>query len=301
MIVEFAFGEAGDESKGTLGIALPLLGGEARVAIGGPVEPAGREGGVSLWRGSGSLVGIARLEPGHDLENATIQAYAGILRAARGLNLYRIWNCVPRINASEPGGIENYHAFCRGRSLAFEAAFGSGFARSLPAASAVGTDDSELSVAFVAGSGTPRHIENPAQVPAYEYPVEHGPRPPSFARATVVDSGATLDVFVSGTSAVVGHETVAPNDTLAQLDCTFENLRLISGACGLGDRLGSGAGCRRHFRVYLRNASDLAAVARRVEAGILSPGDGVSYLGADICRAALNVEIEVAVRGAERI
>jgi hypothetical protein len=301
MIVEFAFGDAGDESKGTLGIGLPLLGGEPRVAISGPVDPAGRDGDISLWRGAGCLVGFARVAPGSDLEGATGRIYAGILRASRGLNLYRIWNCVPRINAAGPGGLENYQAFCRGRSLAFESALGKGFSRSLSAASAVGTARDELTVAFLAGSGTPRHIENPAQVPAYEYPLEHGPRPPSFARASVVENGATQDVFVSGTSAVVGHETVAPNDTLAQLGSTFENLRLISAACGLGGRLGSGAGCRRHFKVYLRNPGDLAAVASRVEGAILSPGDSVSYLGADICRAALNVEIEVTVRGAERI
>jgi hypothetical protein len=38
-----------------------------------------------------------------------------------------------------------------------------------------------------------------------------------------------------------------------------------------------------------------------VRGSLLAPGDRVSYLGADICRAALNVEIEVAVRGADRI
>lgn len=301
MIVEFAFGGAGDESAGALGIALPLLGGEARAAVSGPVEPAGREWGVSLWRGEGGIVGIARIMPGFDLENATIQAYAGILRAARGMNLYRMWNWVPRINGAEPGGLENYHAFCRGRSRTFEASFGGGFSSSLPAASAVGTAADELTVAFLAGTAAPRHFENPAQVPAYEYPPEHGPRPPSFARATAVDSGALQDVFVSGTSAVVGHETVAPNDTLAQLECTFENLGLISRASGLGERLGTGPACRRHFSVYLRHPGDLAAVEARVRGALLSPGDRVSYLGADICRAALNVEIEVAVRGAERI
>ncbi len=300
MIVEFAFGDTGDASKGRLGIGLPLLGGEGRVPISGPVEPAGRQGGLSLWRGAGSIAGYARVGPGLDLESASMQLYADILRAAGGMNLYRIWNCVPRINAAGPGGLENYHAFCRGRSLAFEEGLGRGFAGKLPAASAVGTAGDELFVAFLAGSAPPRHVENPAQVPAYEYPAEHGPRPPSFARATAVEGPSGLDVYVSGTSAVVGHETVAPHDTLAQLECTLENLRLISRASGLGERLGTGRGCRRQFKVYLRNARDLAAVAPRVKERLLSPGDAVSYLRADICRAALNVEIEVAVRGADR-
>jgi len=246
-------------------------------------------------------VGFARSNPGGEIEAAAGQIYSGILEKTRGLNLYRVWNYVPHINGSGTGGLENYHAFCRGRSLAFEAALGADFPRSLPAASAVGTATDELTVAFLAGTRPVRHYENPAQVPAYEYPPEHGPRPPSFARATVVGDGPAQHVFVSGTSAVVGHETVAPHDTMAQLDCTLENLRLISLASGLGEHLGSGNGCERHFKVYLRNAGDISVLAPEMGRRILFPGDRVSYLCADICRAALNVEIEVAVRGAPRI
>jgi hypothetical protein len=301
MTVEFAFGDAGDLSAGAIGMGLPLLGGESRAPLARAVEPAGREAGLALWLGAGLTVGFARSEPGSEIEAATGRAYAAILRATAGLNLYRIWNCVPQINGTGPGGLENYHTFCRGRSLAFESALGAQFRRNLPAASAVGTSAPELTVAFLAGTRDVRHVENPAQVPAYEYPPEHGPRSPSFARATVVGDGNGIDVFVSGTSAIVGHETIAPHDTAGQLDCTFENLRLISLATGLGERFGSGSGGQRHFKVYLRHAGDLPAVALQMERRILSPGDRVSYLGADICRAALNVEIEVAVRGAERI
>jgi chorismate lyase/3-hydroxybenzoate synthase len=300
MTVKFAFGDAGDVSRGLLGFGLPLLGGVPRVAVAEGVEAAGIEGNIALWLGTGLMVGFARSSLGSELEAAAGQIYSGILDATHGLNLYRIWNCVPHINASGPNGLENYQAFCRGRSLAFESALGSGFPTKLPAASAVGTARDELTVAFMAGTRAVRHIENPAQVPAYEYPPEHGPRSPSFARATAVGDATAMDVFVSGTSAVVGHGTVAPHDTLGQLDCTFENLRLISVAAGLGERLGSGKDCQRHFKVYLRNPGDYAAVALQMERRIVAPGDKVTYLGADICRAALNVEIEVAVRGADR-
>jgi chorismate lyase/3-hydroxybenzoate synthase len=301
MTVEFAFGEAGDISKATLDIGLPLLKGEPRASLALAVEPGGSQGGLELWRGDGILVGYARSAPGSALEGATGRIYAGILQATHGLNLYRIWNCVPHINGTGPEGLENYQAFCRGRSLAFESALGNGFSKKLPAASAVGTARPELTVAFLAGTRPVQHFENPAQVPAYEYPPEHGPRAPSFARATVVGDDGRIDVFVSGTSAVVGHQTVAPNDTVGQLDCTFANLRLISVATGLGERFGSGRGCQRHFKVYLRNPGDLAAVSTEMERRILAAGDKVSYLGAEICRAALNVEIEVAVRGAAKI
>jgi hypothetical protein len=298
MTVEFAFGDAADASRGSIGLGLPLLGGDPREAVAREVEPAGAKGGVVLWAGNGTVAGLARSDEGPDLEGAARRLYAGILRATEGLHLHRIWNSVPRINAAGEDGLENYHAFCRGRSLAFESAWGRDFPSRLPAASAVGNAGGALTVVFLAGTAAARHIENPAQVPAYRYPAEHGPRPPSFARATVVGGAGQADVFVSGTSAVLGHETVAPNDTMAQLDCTFDNLRLISLAAGLGERLGSGPRCRRHFKVYLRNAPDFPAVEREMGRRMSVPGDRVSYLGADICRAALNVEIEVAVRGA---
>ncbi len=175
------------------------------------------------------------------LEEATRRLYSGLLDAAEGLHLYRIWNCVPSINPENAAGLENYRAFCRGRALAFEKAFGRDFARRLPASSAVGTAGGALTIVFLAGERPARHFENPAQVPAYEYPPEHGPRPPSFARATVVEAAPGLDAFISGTSAIMGHSTVAPHDTAGQLDCTLENLRLVFRACGLGPGAGPAA------------------------------------------------------------
>jgi chorismate lyase/3-hydroxybenzoate synthase len=298
-MVEFAFGDNADGSKDTLPIGLPLLAGASREPLGESLEVAHGEAGLRLWRGAGRMIGIACAEHGAAIETTTGQIYERLLKAAHGLHLYRIWNLVPQINAAAPGGLENYRAFCRGRSLAFELALGQGFTKNLPAASAVGTTGC-LTVAFLAGEATAQHFENPAQVPAYEYPQEYGPRPPSFARATVVEFPGGTDTFISGTSAVVGHETIAPNDTPRQLERTFDNLSLISTACGLGEHIGRGAAVDRHYKVYLRNPADLAAVAASMVQRILKPGDRVSYLGADICRSALNVEIEVAVRGAQR-
>jgi len=300
MTFSFAFGEPGDESRGTLGLGLPLLGGEAAEEVLGQAGRDGAGGVFSLWRGPAGLAGWARARPGDDLEGVAMRLYAQLLAHAQGLSLYRTWNCIPRINETGPGGLENYRAFCKGRSLAFEAALGRGFKRRLPASTAVGTAGADLTVVFLAGDRAACYLENPAQVPAYEYPAEHGPRPPSFARAALVEGAAGLDAFVSGTSAIRGHATVAPHDTRGQLDCTLENLRLVSRACGLGDGLGAGQG-GRHFKVYLRNPSDCPSVALEMERRVLAPGDRVSYLGADICRSALNVEIEASVRGASRI
>ena len=112
---------------------------------------------------------------------------------------------------------------------------------------------------------------------------------------------AGCDAFVSGTAAIVGHTTVAPGDTAAQLACTLDNLAAISRACGLGRDLGAGRSAARFFKVYLRHAADFAPVAAQLERALLGPGDEVTYLHADICRATLNIEIEATILGAPAI
>jgi hypothetical protein len=78
-----------------------------------------------------------------------------------------------------------------------------------------------------------------------------------------------------------------------QIACTLDNLRIISRACGLGERLGEGGEWQRHFKVYLRRAEDYEAAAKALEGTLLAPTDRVTWLRSDICRAALLIEIEV--------
>jgi enamine deaminase RidA (YjgF/YER057c/UK114 family) len=202
---------------------------------------------------------------------------------------------VPGINDDDAAGLENYRVFCRGRSLAFERRFGPGFSSMLPAASAVGGPAGSLTVVFAASRGVVRHLENPLQIPAYEYPNEYGPRAPSFARASIVTSRTGDTVFVSGTAAVRGHRTVAPNQTREQVLSTLENLAGISAACGLGPELARGGAARRHFKVYLRHEHEYAGMAELLESTLFVPTDTVSYVHADICRRDLNVEIEATI------
>ncbi|MBS0630537.1 MAG: hypothetical protein JSS11_01385 [Verrucomicrobia bacterium] len=273
-------------------IGLPVLAGEPVEQIFPHARPVGRRGALTLFQAGMWLLGAAKVDIRPGLEHAARQLYGDILDASRQLHLARIWNYVPDINAAGPAGLENYRAFCRGRSLAFEAHFGASFRQQLPAASAVGCHDGALTVIFAATPQAPRHLENPLQVPAYDYPPEHGPRPPSFARATVVPAPAGPTVFISGTAAIRGHATIAPGDLAHQLDCTLENLREISRACGLGPDLAAGPRRTRHFKVYLRHPADLAATAAFLHEHLLRPDDRVCYVQADICRASLCVEIE---------
>ncbi len=276
----------------------PWLAGATEDELLGGAVPAPSVDGLRLFERDGLLIGYGRAAAASaDLAGVTRILYARVLAAAKGRHLYRAWHFVPGINGVT-GGLEHYQAFCRGRSLAFEQAYGTGFERSLCAASAVGSEGADLELIFVAGTGRPRHVENPEQVPAYEYPAEHGPRPPSFARATIVTIGGRRYTFVSGTSSIKGHATVG-GGLLRQLDCTLDNLRLISKQAGAGDGLAVAPAGRRHFKVYLRNAADLAATRDTLERTLLHEDDRVVYLRADICRSALDVEIEATLVGAD--
>jgi chorismate lyase/3-hydroxybenzoate synthase len=268
------------ETRAGLRLPLPRLGGEARERIFGPVLSAGQAEGFHLYTSGDLLIGC------------TAAFYRRLLAAAQGKFIYRIWNYVPEINR-EKAGLENYRAFNAGRARAFAETFGPGYRQKLAAASAVGCEGSRLAAVFVAGAAPGRQFENPQQVPAYDYPPEHGASSPSFARATAAVAGGGRFLFISGTAAIIGHSTIAPEALDGQIDCTLENLRLINQASG-AESFGAG---RRHFKVYLRHAADLAGARARLEGSLLRPGDQVVWLQAHLCRAELRIEIEQTLAG----
>ncbi len=301
--LEFSFGAtaAGLQASSagtTLALPLPRLSGDISENIFSPVRPLTTCEGWSLWENDDVLVGCRTAAVRGPIAETTESIYTSLLRASSGRSLYRIWNYVPAINA-HVGGEENYRAFCAGRAQAFESAFGPSFSAMLPAASAVGCTGDSLCAIFVAGRLPGRRLENVEQIPAYLYPPEHGRRSPSFSRAMAVPDAARPLVFVSGTAAIKGHETVAPGDLSAQLDCTLDNLRLISRASGLGDNFSppGGAAVERHFKIYLRHRGDLAAARARLGQTLLRAGDHFIYLHSDICRSELLVEIEATIIG----
>jgi enamine deaminase RidA (YjgF/YER057c/UK114 family) len=281
-----------------LPVGLPVLAGEPDECVFPSARLIGRVGTFTLLEAGPWLLGTAASPVEPTYAGITTRLYTELLEAVGERHLCRIWNYVPDINAAGADGMENYRSFSIGRSLAFERRFGSNFSTFLPAGSAVGSEGGHLVVVFAANSLPPRHWENPEQVPAYEYPAAHGPRPPSFSRATAVSDGKRLDVFVSGTAAIKGHETVGLGDTRRQLAHTLDNLRSIFAVAGLGGDLRGGCADARHFKIYLRRADDLPIVAGMLAKELLRPDDHVSYLRADLCRAELEIEIEATILGA---
>jgi chorismate lyase/3-hydroxybenzoate synthase len=285
-----------DEVRARLRLPLARLGGLAAECLFGAARPMGEREGFRVFAAGDLLVGWSVQPVGTDLAASGQDLYGRLLAAAQGWHLCRIWNYVPQINGLR-AGLENYRAFNAGRAGAFQAAFGADYAGVLPAASAVGCRGEAIATVFAATRGPARHCENPDQIPAYRYPSEHGPCPPSFARATVATWSGKPLVFISGTAAIKGHATVAPGSLEAQTACTLDNLRLISRAAGLGDDLGATGAFGRHFKIYLRRAADLLAAQARLAGVLLGPNDRVIWLEADLCRAELDIEIEATLVG----
>ncbi|MDH5633151.1 MAG: hypothetical protein OEZ10_09185 [Gammaproteobacteria bacterium] len=203
--------------------------------------------------------------------------------------LVRVWNYLPDIN-SEIDGLECYKRFCQARHETIFARQGTD-ANSLPAASAVGCENGQLTLFFLASRHRGEAVENPKQVSAYKYPAQYGPRSPSFSRGMVTGSGQNARLFISGTASIRGHETWHKDDLSLQLNVTLENIDelLLQANKACGSKL-RGCADLALLKVYIRNEQDYWPVRTLLEDRV--PGVPIMYLHADICRSDLLLEIE---------
>jgi len=247
-----------------------------------PLRQLGPEPRVEILASDELLFGTITAEETKPLEEISRETYARLIQQVRDAGFpyfVRVWNFVGGINDAD--GHERYQLFCAGRHDAFVSA-GYHHDVDLPSASAVGTRGRGLITYFLAARDAGVQVENPRQVAAYNYPPQYGPKSPSFSRATVWRD----TVFVSGTSSVLGHETVHVGDVEAQLD---ETLRNIEAVLARTDRTLKNVVAAK---TYVRNAADYDVIARRL--GNVFPVN--LFLEADICRKELLLEIECVAR-----
>jgi len=214
----------------------------------------------------------------------------GVLNETEHRHLIRVWNYLPEINR-EADGDERYRHFNSARQLAFRNS-GRSTVGTVPAASALGSPaGSPISIYFLAARQPPKMIENPRQTSAYHYPPKFGRYSPIFSRACVLSESAGTNLFVSGTASIVGHETIHQGDVAGQTRETMANINalLMEANRVVGSERYSLNGLK--FKVYVRQPSDLRAIAAALE-GSLRSSTPIVYLQADVCREDLLVEIE---------
>ncbi len=197
----------------------------------------------------------------------------------------RIWNYLPKIN-EKTGTLDGYQLFCQGRESAFRQLRDDGhwLQAQLPAATAIGTADGRWQFVFLfLREVSFQALENPRQVPAWEYPQIYSPSKPGFSRAVMVGSS----LLCSGTASVIGHATVHHDNVRLQCEESLRNIRVLliqAARNGPVPTLGEGV-----YRVYVRHAADAPAVDAIVKRhGITN----FSLLQGEVCRSNLLVECE---------
>lgn len=260
---------------------------------------------VTVCRGMNHVLASVQVERADDLSRADFQdvttrgyrALFEVIRATDAPHPVRFWNFIPHIRKSGPDGIDRYMVFNAGRFAALTQWFGGQRPSSahVATASGVGHHGPDLVVHVLAARKPGQHVENPRQVPSFEYSRKYGPVPPCFARATWVDeSSGKRALLVGGTSSVCGEMSVHPGDAAAQTHETVTNLlHLLRGAPPGTDGLVEDLSSLSAVRVYYVNESDHADVAA-VLRNAFKPAalENLEYVRADLCRSELLVEIE---------
>lgn len=201
-------------------------------------------------------------------------------------SIVRQWNYIERITASD-GGNQHYQSFNNARS-AFYA--GVDWTNGYPAATGIGTNlggvlvDLDAAV-FTSPDTFATPIDNKLQVAAHSYSDKvletslNHKTTPKFERAKSITSGNRRLVYISGTAAIRGEESLRGVGIEKQLHATMENIAQLAPLEAL-----------IMLRVYLKNRDDYAMARRMLDDYGL--GVPVSYMCTDVCREELLIEIE---------
>ncbi len=228
------------------------------------------------------------------MRSQTRQAYIELINAVRSTNhtnLVRVWNYFDEINSGE-GDSERYKQFSIGRAEAFdEMGINDEYS---PTGTAIGTQGGGLTLVAVASNHEYCPVENPRQTSAFNYPTIYGPKSPKFSRGGFVSSESHRLFLISGTAAVVGHESNFHYDTGLQADETIKNLASLCDAITAAnpDAEQFALDDRSILRVYIKDPGDYARVSQELVARMNVDKKNIAYLHGTICRRELMLEID---------
>lgn len=229
------------------------------------------------------------------IREQTRRSYEELIRAVRTTShpkLVRIWNYFDDITEGDDD-LETYRQFCVGRAEAFESL--DIHDESAPTGTAIGTrNGGGLALIALASNRDFQPVENPRQTSAFLYPRQYGPRSPKFSRGGLLSLDSHDLYLISGTAAVVGHESNHPYNTILQAEETFRNLALL---CEKTSILRPGKAQffndqNSFLRVYLKHPEDYHEVRKKLNAVLKGFDQRVIFLHGAICRKELMVEIE---------
>lgn len=211
-------------------------------------------------------------------------------------DIVRQWNYLENITDIAHGN-QCYQDFNDVRTLFYASSeWKSGY----PAATGIGTRHGGVLIDFNAVSGGVdiAPLDNDWQRAAHVYSDEvlisrradRERGTPKFERGKSLSDCRRKVIYISGTAAIRGEESVATGDVLSQTEITLENIQHLIGLEEGREKLPEHSGKLGLLRVYLKNEEDAPAV--KADLDKLCPDIPIVYLYADVCREELLVEIE---------
>ncbi len=222
-------------------------------------------------------------------------------------DIVRQWGYIGNLlgsSSSNKGRMQNYQIFNEVRTAYYDSFT---WKNSYPAATGIGMDNGSMLLEVIAckvmGDSRIHALGNPLQTDAHKYSEQVLISPdklnlavkntPKFERAKLIISGDIAEVYISGTAAILGEDSVRTTDAASQTRITIENILALISPDNLkkhnvsfGDKHIS----FKHFRVYIKNQNDYNSI-KAVFDGYFADIP-VIFVVADVCRAELLVEIE---------
>ncbi len=232
----------------------------------------------------------------------------GILRE-EGMDfsdIIRQWNYIEQITTTviyDHSPSQHYQIFNDVRSKQYQPA---SFKNGYPAATGIGMDFGGIIIDMIAAKfedeGSVVAIKSPVQLDAYSYSKEvladnnlmtdFCKTTPKFERAKIVRTPSNNCIFISGTAAISGQESLQQLCPETQTEMTIQNILSLISTDNLQKHGISGyeKANINFLRVYVKYPKDIPAV-RSVCLKYFSQIP-ISFVVADICRSELLVEIE---------
>jgi enamine deaminase RidA (YjgF/YER057c/UK114 family) len=201
-------------------------------------------------------------------------------------SIIRQWNYIEKITCYQ-GENQNYQSFNNARSRFYA---GTTWINGYPAATGIGANPGGMlidldAVIFKSPHVYATPIDNKLQVAAHAYSekvlerAQKQQTTPKFERAKSITFGDRRLVYISGTAAIRGEESLKGVGLEQQLHITMENIAQLTGNAK-----------PVMLRVYLKDKEDYPLAGRLM--GEYNLSVPISYMCADICRDELLIEIE---------
>ena len=205
-------------------------------------------------------------------------------------DIYRQWNYIEQITSMH-NGRQNYQDFNDARSLFYEE---NGWHSNYPAATGIGTSRGGVMIEIMATcGGNPANcpIDNPLQTAAHDYSQrvligngEGQKTTPKFERARI----AGENIYISGTAAIRGEESLSSLDITGQTAATMEIMNTLIAPDNIP------IPCRSTvydtLRVYVKREEDILPAQEYLQEHY--PAAQKHFVVSDVCRPELLIEIE---------